>query len=203
MHSFVALSLLTLAAATPVPSGGACSNPAAGVSSSEGFNLRIKVADPTKAKLGSTQVDGAYITIVHVGAGINMVTPGDQTAGTDGALYAKGNTVVTGFDQTSLGWNLAYGQDNKDVAGAYLNFGPGTEGVTVVDDGKGGVKLGPKQYMVCDEHIPYGLAVEMTNSGAVPSNCVAVTLVPECAPTGSGAKGQKIAKSRCMKPVKA
>lgn len=204
MYSFVALSLLTLAAASPVPSGGACPGnpPASGAVTSEGFTLRIQLADASKDKLGAHKINGAHVTGVHVGAGIDMVTPTIQDSDKGSVFYAKGNTVVRGFGNTSQGWRLETSEDHKEQAGAYLQFGPGSEGVTIIDDGKGGLMLGPKQYMVCDEHTPYGLAVEQT-TGAVPSNCVAVTLIPECADLGAEGKGQKVTKSRCVKPSKA
>lgn len=196
MASFITLGLLALASASPVPGGACPSNPGTNhpaADAAPGFRLAISAA---KGHALSDKVHGKFVSGVHFGAGIDAATPSD-----DGSVFhAVGSTVVRGFGQTSQGFRVEKSPDNGATAGVFLQFGPGTDGVSVVDDGKGGNKLGGGQYMVCDEHIPIGLTVE-TTAGAVPDNCVAVTLIPECADLGDEGKGQKVAASKCSKKV--
>lgn len=203
MASFITLGLLALASATPVPSGGACHNNPAPTTST-GFKLRVSVANPAHDL--TPKVNNNYLTGVHFGAGIDIVTPTPDASsgsvfyanGTDAEIKAGKGTVVRGFGNTAQGWRLETSPDKPGVAGAFLQFGPGTSGVGIVSGEKGGLMLGPAQYMVCDEHIPYGFTVEQT-TGKVPDNCIAVTLIPECADLGGEAKGKTIPQSRCNK----
>lgn len=200
--SIIALGLLAFASATPVPSSSACR--AAGFKA-DGFKLLIKADDPNGPL--APKFDGLYVTGVHFGAGIDLVTPGINgvsggifyTNGTEADVKDGKGTVVIGSGPTAQSWVLQGSEYKPDgVKGAFMQYGPGTPGVGVIDDGKGGLQLGPGQWMVCDEHIPYGMPIEQT-SAAVPNNCAAVTLVPECAEIDYPTDGASIVKTRCNK----
>ncbi len=195
MHSFLALGLAALATASPLPTY------------SEAFKLQIQVTDLSKDFTPS--INTKYVVGVHIGAGIDMVTPAlhDEfstfhTNGTDADLWAARGTIVVGFGRYAQSWHTVRSPDDANLSGATLEYGPGTEGVRVIDQ-RGDLMLGPGQYMVCDRKLPYGLSVEMTTS-VVPESCIAVTLLPVCAkladdPEQDDDKEQTVSRTRCKK----
>ncbi|KAM3429974.1 hypothetical protein MY4824_007957 [Beauveria thailandica] len=192
MQSLVALGLAALAAASPLPTY------------SEGFKLQIQIDDVSQDF--TPPIHNKYVVGVHIDAGMDMVTPAPHseystfhTNGTDADLWAARGTVVEGFGRHAQSWRMERRADDANLSSAMLQYGPGTEGVRVIDQ-RGDLMLGPGQYMVCDRRLPYGLAVEMT-TGAVPKECVAVRLLPVCAELGPAdpeeRQGQTVSRTRC------
>ncbi|KAM3498970.1 hypothetical protein MY10362_007743 [Beauveria mimosiformis] len=193
MQSLVALGLAALAIGSPLPTY------------SEGFKLQIQIDDFSQDF--TPPIHNKYVVGVHIGAGMDMVTPAPHseystfhTNGTDADLWAARGTVVAGFGRHAQSWRMERSADDANLSSAMLQYGPGTEGVRVIDQ-RGQLMLGPGQYMVCDRRLPYGLTVEMTTTGAVPEECVAVRLLPVCTELGptdpEERQGQTVSRTRC------
>ncbi|OAA49215.1 hypothetical protein ISF_09427 [Cordyceps fumosorosea ARSEF 2679] len=195
MTALLTLALAALATASPLPTY------------SDFYKLLVQVPSPS---LDFTPpIHNRYLVGVHIGAGMDMVTPSPSTSqsstfhtnGTDADLWAARGTVVVGFGRYALAWRTVRSPDDANLNSAVLQYGPGTEGVRVIEE-RGDLMLGPGQYMVCDRRLPYGLSVEMT-TGAVPKECVPVTLLPVCAEGKDGKEGeegdQTVYRTRCKK----
>lgn len=188
-----ALGLAALTSASPLPTV------------SDGFKLQIQVTD--RSQDFTPSIYNKFVVGTHIGAGMNMATPAIKdeydvfhTNGTDADLWAARGTIVSGFGQYAQGWNNVRNPDDANLSASILQYGPGTEGVRVLEE-PGNPVLGPGQYMVCDRKLPYGLSVELTTEG-VPEPCVAVTLVPICADLGVDAKqaqDQTVSQTLCKK----
>ncbi|KAJ6779495.1 hypothetical protein PWT90_09023 [Aphanocladium album] len=188
-----ALGLAALATASPLPT------------KSDGYKLKIQVTDLSQDFTPS--IHNQYVVGSHIGAGMSMATPAlhDEysvfhTNGTDADLWAARGTVVSGFGRYAQSWNNVRSQDDANLSASILQYGPGTEGVRVIDE-RGDLMLGPGQYMVCDRKLPYGLSVELTTEG-VPEQCIPVTLVPICEDLPADAKqsaGQTVSRTLCKK----
>ncbi|OAA64091.1 hypothetical protein LEL_10611 [Akanthomyces lecanii RCEF 1005] len=195
MYSFVALGLAALTTASPLPTYA------------DAFKLQVQVTDLTKDF--TPPIHNKYVVSVHIGAGMDMVTPAlhDEastfhTNGTDTDIWAARGTIVTGFGRYAQSWHTVRSPDDANLSSAILQYGPGTEGVRVIFE-RGDLMLGPGQYMVCDRKLPYGLSVEMS-TGSVPEACITVTLLPVCAELGADPeqnedKEQTVSRTRCKK----
>ncbi|KAK7955805.1 uncharacterized protein PG986_005027 [Apiospora aurea] len=166
---------------------------------SKGFNLVANLTDPSKdfkPSIKSWQLSG-----LHVGAGLGDAA---LTASSGRLFYQNGTAEETRYNQAHtlsdggtplFPWGIAV-DDATDAGGVLhgisINAGSGQAGVQLAQFPEHYPILrtpqSPGTYVACNQTVPYYgsnfITVRATYGDAqqrVPDNCVAITLVPQCA----------------------
>lgn len=214
--SLSAVALLSLTGTTT-----ACPTKPPSDSTSKGFNLQLRLADPKKDL--PTPVANTYLTSIHVGAGLALVGNTDDISrartfyvnGTDEEGSEKWTTISDGATApVPFGLSLVSEDTlNKYVRTAHLDAGEGSPGIFVTGE-EGTPELAPMNWMACDEPLKYYqdkhfniLKQRYYKDVPVPDECVEIKLVPLCTeleelPSGSFASHEHAREIKCNKGPK-
>lgn len=200
----VLLSLGSLALASPVDfSPGDEAGPP--TSKSRGFNLIVNVTHPSRDFWPS--VHGNFIDSIHIAAGSSLLGVGDKKQEGDkkhGPLvfYVNGtaldvhfahSTVISDMGTPPAPWGIRLTKEsNSDIAHTVLlEGGKGSQGVGLTRLPVPYTFLYPETYAICNESIPYyhgknflivkQFQLELKTINDIPTNCVPVRLLPQCA----------------------
>ncbi|KAI9898509.1 hypothetical protein N3K66_006869 [Trichothecium roseum] len=179
--SIISLAFMGLAIAGPL------SPRAPPLSKSEGFNLVVKLKNPS-ADFVETPVNGQFITGLHVGAGLDLV----GVSATKGRIFYQNGTAGQQMDNTPMIVSDAgtppYQAGLKFEEGpspqlANINPGPGKQGYFI--NRNGDAYLLPDSFFACYEPIPYYhgkkfVVIRQSSTPGVPGHCVPTRLVPQC-----------------------
>ncbi|CEJ79853.1 hypothetical protein VHEMI00068 [[Torrubiella] hemipterigena] len=181
------LTLISAAAASPVGMSDARATTA------KAFRLVVRVTD--KSHEFSSSIEGNYLDNIHVGADQSIigVRPGDQDTrvfyinGTKAEAKIGDSTIVSDTGHPAVPWGLLLTKTDlgDDDASVEQNAGAGTKGLAIANTPTQ-LRLGPGQYAVCNEVIPYYRANYLVlkhfdDSTKLSADCAAVSVIPECA----------------------
>lgn len=175
------LKLVGLATAASIPRQSPT------LSSSKGFNLILQLNDP--ATDFDPPVQNSFITSIHTGAGLALVgiSPDQGRVfyqnGTQEELLSGQSTVITDSGTPPFPSGLKLTDDGTDITTANLDAGPGTRGLSLSDGD--GTHLMPGTFFACKEALDYYggkefVIIKQSNEEAVPAQCRAAKLVPQC-----------------------
>lgn len=193
------LSLLGLTSATPLARRDSDTPPP--LSTSKGFDLVIKLSDPSKDF--NPPVQNTFVSSIHVGAGLDMIgNTHDSTRARifyQNGTHGSATTVITdsGNPPIPAGFKLYQDKDGSLNTGS-LDVGPGTPGIELSSGPE--AYLEPETFYACNETVQYYpgryfIVIRHSDTGvAVPEQCRAVRLVPQCTalnelPATGGIKG--------------
>lgn len=186
---------------------------------SKTFRLVAHVTDTTRDF--SPSIEGYYVSSIHVGAGLGVVTveQGTRAArvyyinGTTDEVKDSQSTIVsdTGTPPNPWGISLHSDTDSQTASKLQQNAGKGTAGVTLSPASAPLSYLLPEQFAVCNETIPYYQGqyflvvkqIDTSTDSTIPKNCAPVLLLPECTemPSESGSDHGFAQISRCYQNV--
>ncbi|KAF4980991.1 hypothetical protein FZEAL_3106 [Fusarium zealandicum] len=226
LASTLFLSILSLAAASPLAYEEVKNPRYPTRSSSKGFRLAINVTDHSKDF--DPPIHNSFVTSIHTGAGLNLVGVSEKNGRIfyqNGTKEERQNglaTIITdgGTPLTPSGFALKKNKKNKNLFDTTLNFGPGTPGAQLnrLDDPY--TYLLPETFVACNESLPYyqgkyfvvikqaHLTIDKNNKiqRNIPKGCAPIRLVPECAeledlPKGSYSSHKYALNSKCYEDV--
>ncbi|XXH03247.1 hypothetical protein Hte_009645 [Hypoxylon texense] len=186
---------------------------------SKGFKLIANVTD--RAHDLSPPIHGWALQGAHIGAGLNSAVLNDTTPGMvfyqNGTLtdvYRQRSDMLTdaGTPLTPYGIVMRYPSDADKVVALGIDAGSGTAGITLTDPPYPMTELSAyaSQFVACKENIPYYppdrefvLVKAFRDQYQVPSNCVVVEFLPQCAtlpdlPEGSYSTHEFANTARCF-----
>ncbi|KAG6009229.1 hypothetical protein E4U43_000026 [Claviceps pusilla] len=193
---------------------------------SKGFNLVINVTDLSRDF--SPSVHGKYIDGIHVGAAESLLGSEDSKErailfyvnGTEIDVHFAHSNVVSDFGTPlaprAISLTLDKGSDIAHTA--HMNGGSGDKGIGLTRFPVPYTFLYPETYAICDESVSYypgrtfrilkQFQLGLKTFKDIPSNCVPVRLLPQCAklndlPPGSFSSHQWAYESPCYDNVAA
>lgn len=187
IFSTTLLTLISAAAASPLGMNDARATTA------KAFRLVVHVTD--KSHEFSSSIEGNYLDNINVGANQSVVgvRPGDQDTrvfyinGTKAEAKIGDSTIVSDTGSPPMPWGLLLTKNDfaDDDASVEQNGGPGTKGLAIASTPTQ-FRLGPGQYAVCNEVLPYYQANYLVlkhfdDSTKLSADCAAVSVNPECA----------------------
>ncbi|KAK3180065.1 hypothetical protein K4F52_008557 [Lecanicillium sp. MT-2017a] len=159
----------------------------------QGFRLVVNVTDPA-TDFTKNPVHGLQLVGIHAGAGIEMITVDKEGA----TFFSKSDKTVNLAITGSTPYGVSQGDEPVSplLYGLGIESGKATSGIEVVAPEKTPVCADLRNprvgsYIVCDHgfsapefaqlEVMY-LEVSKGVPSTMPENCVAVKLLPECAP---------------------
>ncbi|KAK7926690.1 hypothetical protein PG985_003688 [Apiospora marii] len=220
LSTVLSLSALGLAAAAPLESRQVVPHYPP-TQQSKGFNLVANVTDPSKDF--TPPVNGWFLTGLHVGAGLSDAALSSESGR---IFYQNGTAEETRYNQAHTlsdggtppfpyGIAVADAADEGGLHGISINAGTGGAGVQLAQFPEHYPILrtpSPGTYVACNQTEPYYQKNFITvravygNVSRVPDDCVAITLVPQCAelpalPAGSLASHEFANEVNCYEDV--
>ncbi|KAF5966279.1 hypothetical protein FCOIX_12574 [Fusarium coicis] len=220
------LSLLGLAAASPVQPHINVNPKYPSRSTSKGFKLVVNVTDHSKDF--DPPIHNTELTSIHTGAGLALVGVIEKEGrifyqnGTKEERQNGEATVISdgGTPLTPNGIALVADKKNKNLFGATLNFEPGTPGVQLNQPEDPYTYLLPETFVACNKSLEYYqgkhfIVIEQAHltidknkkiQRNIPKGCAPIRLVPQCAeletlPKGSYSSHKYALESKCYKNV--
>jgi hypothetical protein len=220
------LSLIGLAAASPVKPHIVKDPKYPSRLTSKGFKLVVNVTDPSLDF--DPPIQNFELTGIHTGAGLALLGISEK----DGRIFYQNGTkeerqngeatVISegGTPLTPNGIGLVADKKNKNLFGATLNFEPGTAGVQLNQPEDPYTYLLPETFVACNKSIEYYrgkkfVVIEQARitidkndkiQRNIPKGCAPIRLVPQCdklesLPKGSYSSHKYALDSKCYKDV--